>query len=118
MKIFKPILIFLFGFIAGALALWTVAQNHTELRYYLLEHPAGNQPQVKVDAFLQAIIAGDQSAALALWEISNPETHIALTQRREQIINELIAADFDPEYKILRTEWWRTCCEPDRKSVV
>ena len=112
MKILKPLLIFLLGFTAGALALWTVAQNHTELRYYLLEHPTGNQPQVKVDAFLQTITAGDQSAALALWEISNPEAHTALTERREHIIDELIAADFDLEYKILRTEWWKTCCMP------
>lgn len=112
MKILKSILIFLFGFAAGTLALWMVAQNHIELRYYLLEHPTGNQPQVKVDAFIQAIAEDDRLAALGLWELQNSDAGGDLEKRREVIIDELIAADFYLEYKILRTEWWKTCCEP------
>ena len=112
MKILKSILIFLFGFAAGALALWMVAQNHIELRYYLLEHPTGNQPQVKVVAFIQAIAEDDWLAALGLWELQNSDAGGDLEKRREVIIDELIAADFDLEYKILRTKWWKTCCMP------
>ncbi len=104
--------VFLVGLVVGASGLWFIAQNNIELRYYLLEHATVNQPQAQVAPFVQAIVQGDRTRALELWEIYNPETKSELTTRRETVISDLINAGISPDYQVLEVEWWGTCCEP------
>ena len=107
--------IFLIGIGIGASGLWLAIQNIDGLRYFLLDHPTGNLPKEKVDAFVQSIIQGNKTAAVKLWEIhdqSSPEQKNAMEKRQEIVISALLSADINPEYTILEIEWWRTCCEP------
>lgn len=109
------VFIFLAGIGIGASGLWLIVQNNIELRYYLLEQPTGNQPQAQVANFVQAIVRGDNSSALKLWEIHDDSpsgTQNELVKRRESVISNLIATGITPDYMILGVEWWTTCCEP------
>jgi hypothetical protein len=109
------LLIFLAGVAAGAAGFWLTLQNNNLLRYYLLDQPGRNQPQARIADFVQAVARKDSPAALALWEIrdnSPADMQSPLAARREEIIADLIARDIAPDYVILDTEWWRTCCEP------
>lgn len=99
----------------GVGGLWLFLQFDTELRYAFQEPTMGETPQAKVVAFVQAIHQNDKSAALALWELGESSTlsrYSALKERREKITTELLSAEYDIEYTILRIEWWTTCCEP------
>ena len=58
------LLIFLIAIGIGASGLWLAIQNIDELRYFLLDHPMGNLPQEKVDAFVQSIVQGNKTAAV------------------------------------------------------
>jgi len=107
--------IFLIGIGIGAGGLWLVIQNIDGVRYFLLDHPTGNLPQERVDAFVQSIIQGNKTATIKLWEIydkSSSEQKNAMEKRQEIVISALLSADINPEYMILGIEWWRTCCEP------
>ena len=107
--------IFLIAIGIGASGLWLAIQNIDELRYFFLDHPMGNLPQEKVDAFVQSIVQGNKTAAVKLWEIydkSSPEQQNAMGKRQEIVIPALLSAKINPEYMILGIEWWGTCCEP------
>ena len=69
----------------------------------------GETPQARVAAYVRGIVAGDEDAALAVWELpqSGP-----LSQRRRDVTRQLMAAGISPRYLVLNVEWWRTCCEP------
>jgi len=103
---------FLAGIVIGVGGLWLIVQNNIELRYYLLERPTGNQPQARIAAFVQAIVRGDRSTAIELWEVRDTYTHSELVRRQERVISDLLAAGIRPDYLILDIEWWTTCCEP------
>ena len=107
--------IFLVGVVTGASGLWLVVQNNTELRYYLLEQPIGNQPHTRVSDFVQAIVHHDDASALQLWEVfddSSSGTQSGLVKRRADVISDLMAEGISPDYLVLDVEWWTTCCEP------
>jgi hypothetical protein len=109
------VFIFLAGIGIGASGWWLIVQNNIELRYYLLEQPTGNQPQAQVANFVQAIVRGDNSSALKLWEIHDDSPsgiQSELGKRRGSVISNLIATGITPDYTILGVEWWTTCCEP------
>ena len=73
-------------------------------------------PQAKVAAYVQAIVGGNEEAALAAWELRAAELPdgrpTALSQRRRDVTRQLMAAGVDADYTILGVEWWGTCCEP------
>lgn len=112
MKVVGIVFIFLAGIGIGAGGLWLIVQNDIELRNYLLERPTGNQPHAKIGAFVQAIVHGDRSTTLELWEIEDTDTQSELVRRQESVISDLVAAGISPDYMILSIEWWTTCCEP------
>ena len=85
-------------------------------RLTLLEQIGGNTPTARARAYAEAILRGDEEAALAIWELPSwelPDGRLAaLAERRKAVTRELIAADLQEDFLILHTEWWRTCCEP------
>ena len=113
MKVIGIVFIFLAGIGIGAGGLWLIVQNDIELRYYLLEHPTGNQPHAQIAAFMQAIVRSDRSTALELWEIEDADTQSELMRRQDSVISDLLAAGINPDYMIQGIEWWTTCCEPN-----
>lgn len=112
LKLIGIIVVFFVGMGVGAGGLWLIVQNNTELRYHLLERSTLNQPQAQIAEFVQAIVRGERSTALELWEVKNADTQSELTRRRESVISDLINAGISPDYMVLRVEWWTTCCEP------
>lgn len=85
-------------------------------RLTLLEQIGGNTVTARARAYAEAILRGDEEAALAIWELPSwelPDGRLAaLAERRKAVTRELIAADLQEDFLILHTEWWRTCCEP------
>ncbi|MBC8492155.1 MAG: hypothetical protein H8D43_00105 [Chloroflexi bacterium] len=112
LKLIGIIVVFFVGMGVGAGGLWLIVQNNTELRYHLLERSTLNQPQAQIAEFVQAIVRGERSTALELWEVKNADTQSELTRRRESVISDLMNAGISPDYMVLRVEWWTTCCEP------
>jgi hypothetical protein len=112
MKTINIVFIFLAGLCIGAGGLWLLTHYNMDLRYYLLERPAGNQPQSQVAEFVQSIIDGDLQKSIALWEIQDADTQSELASRRESVVADLAAIGIEPDYLILSIEWWTTCCEP------
>ena len=53
----------------GVIALWTVLQFDTELRYFFREPTLGDTPQSKIAGFMDAVRRDDQSTAFDYWEI-------------------------------------------------
>jgi hypothetical protein len=112
MKVIGIVIVFLAGIGVGAGGLWLIVQNDTELHYYLLERPSGNQPHAQIAAFVQAIVRSDRSTALELWEIEDADRQSELMRRQDSVISDLLAAGKKPNYMIQGIEWWTTCCEP------
>lgn len=97
-------------------SLWLFDSPDGKLLY---ERILGETPQAKVQAYVQTLVRGDETAALSLWELpslSNPEQLNALTERRKQVTSELLARRLGPVFAVLHIEWWRTCCEPSVSS--
>lgn len=93
---------------ACMLGLWFFT---SPVRLTLQERITGNTPEARIKTYVRAVLRGDEEAALAAWELPNgPST--ALAERRQAVTRELIAADLQDDFLILRSEWWRTCCEP------
>ena len=86
------------------------------VRLILQERITGNTPEARIKTYVNAVLRGDEEAALAVWELPSWELpngqSVALAERRQAVTRELIAADLQDDFLILRTEWWRTCCEP------
>lgn len=68
-----------------------------------------------IRAMVNALSRGDENAARELWVIDdlNDSTRLTqLTERRQTVIDELIAADLDDEFHMLNVQWWTApCCE-------
>jgi len=86
------------------------------LRATILERIRGETPQAKMHAYVCAVLRGDEEAALDAWMLRDPELSNgrsdALRERRQDVTQQLIAAELDANYMIMRIEWWTTCCEP------
>jgi hypothetical protein len=95
------------GFAIGLLTLGGYSPN------MLLELVSGQTPQAKIRAYLEAIQAQNREAALAAWlpPDSNSASFPALSERRTQVTDELLARQING-FTIFEPEWWRTCCEP------
>lgn len=104
------LLALLLGLALGAAGLALALTRSDALRAYLLTLPMAHGPQRPVEAFVEAIIRGDEAAAIALWEV--PSERDDLAERRRQVIEALHAAGIAPRNMVLHVEWWRTCCEP------
>ncbi len=99
------------------LALWLSGPTAGgALRASVVERLRGETPEAKIEAYADAVLDGDEEAALAAWkapaEDRDDEQSDALRQRRQEVTRDLIAADLDSEYMTTRIEWWSTCCEP------
>ena len=98
---------------ACILALWFFT---SPVRLTLQEWITGNTPEARIKTYVNAVLRGDEEAALAVWELPSWEPpngqSVALAERRQAVTRELMAADLQDDFLILRTEWWRTCCEP------
>jgi hypothetical protein len=111
LKIIRCFFSFLVGFVVGLTALWIVLQFDTGLRYFFQEPTLGHTPQPKISGFMAAVNRGDKSAVFDYWEIGASPSD-AMRARRETIVNELLQLEDEMMYRIMRVEWWRTCCEP------
>ena len=105
------------GLSLGLLMTWLLGPSTFDgLPALLLERVRGETPQARVDAYAQAILAGDEEAAFAAWTPPDPERNDelseALRQRRRDVTRQLIAANLSETYTITDIEWWTTCCEP------
>ena len=79
----------------------------------LRERIAGETPQAKITAYLQAIQSGDRTAALDAWKLPSAGaiSFAELTERRNQVTDELLSRHITG-FTIFEPEWWSTCCEP------
>jgi len=114
-KIALTAAVFLAGIALGAAGLWMISSQNGELSQFLLDHPSGNTPQKRIDAFISSIRADRGRRAFTLWEIegsASQESANPLKARRKQVIADLVGAGITNDTLILGTEWWTTCCEP------
>jgi hypothetical protein len=109
---------FLLGVLSTALLLvWLLGPSTFDgLPTLLVERLRGERPQTQVDAYVRAILAGDEEAALDVWvppdsERSDEQSE-ALRQRRQEITQQWIAANLGETYTITDIDWWTTCCTP------
>jgi hypothetical protein len=94
------------GLHAGALDL-IMRHSHP-----LVERVLGETPQADVAAYLEPIRQGDRQAALTRW--SAPEcVNGNLETRRQGVTDEPLTMGLVPQYRILETQWWRTCSWPE-----
>ncbi len=103
---------FLLGVLStGLLLIWLLGPSTFEgLPTLLVERLRGETPQARVDAYAQAVLAGDESAAFNVWippdsERSDEQSE-ALRRRRQEITQQLIAADLGETYTITDIDWW------------
>ncbi len=73
-------------------------------------------PERRIEAYLVATAAGDETHALEAWEVFTGGIHPlpALLARRTDLTRELAAKRVGTTHTIRSIEWWRTCCEPGR----
>jgi len=77
----------------------------------LVERLIGETPQAKVSSYLALVVSGAREEALALWPASErlgPEYEV----RRQSLTTELEELGAELSHRVLRIEWWGTCCEP------
>ena len=100
----------------GGLAIGCWAQDGCVSGTALWEQVTGRTAEARVAAYVQAMVSGDERAAQAVWELPDWEANdgwgAALSARRQQVTETLMAAAATANYDILEVEWWRTCCEP------
>ncbi len=78
----------------------------------LVERAIGEMPQAKVASYLGLVSRGDRDQALALWPASEwlgPEYEA----RRHSVTTELEELGPELSHRVLKIEWWGTCCEPN-----
>src|SRR5207253_1855545 len=70
-----------------------------------------DRAEARVDAYVGAIMRGDEYTALALWQLDEKVTRAGVPDRRMAVTGVLISAR-PTAYRVLKTEWWTTCCDP------
>ncbi len=74
----------------------------------------GDTPQQRVEAFMAAVLRGDEQSVMGAWPVPPggfPARVAALTDRRTSVTKALVAAG-PQRYSIESVEWWSMCCEP------
>ena len=77
----------------------------------IVEQISGETPQAKVASYLALVAREDQDEALALWPASErlgPEYEA----RRHSVTTELEELGPELSHRVVKIEWWSTCCEP------
>lgn len=77
----------------------------------MIESVTGETPQAKVSSYLEVVVSGAREEALGLWpanERLGPEYEV----RRQSVTTELEELGAGLSHRVLRIEWWGTCCEP------
>jgi len=103
--------------IAGLAGVWLwLFPPVAALRATVQERITGETPHAKIRAYVRAVVRGDETAALASWELPTWELpdgqSSALSERRRAVTRELMVAGVTADFLVLGTQWWRTCCEP------
>jgi hypothetical protein len=82
----------------------------------LIEAIRNEPPEAKVEAYLRATAAGDDDAALAVWELpdwlARQEAGARMAERRTSVTRQLASLRLGERASTLDVEWWRSCCEP------
>lgn len=77
----------------------------------LVERVTGETPEAKVSSYLALVVSGHRQQALELWPANHrlgPEYEV----RRQSVTAELEELGAELAHRVLRIEWWSTCCEP------
>jgi hypothetical protein len=99
--------------IAAALLLalaftWIVWDDGRVMVRVALEGLTRSEPDRAVALYVDALTARDAPLALGRWTVP-PNASDALFARRTQVTAQLLGT---ATYRVTRTEWWSTCCEP------
>jgi hypothetical protein len=82
----------------------------------LIETVTNERPEARIADYLRATAAGDEAAALAVWEmpdwLARQDVGPKMAERRSAVTGELAALRLGATANTLDVEWWRTCCEP------
>ena len=78
----------------------------------LVERVSGETPQAKVSSYLALVARGDQDRALALWP-ANERLGAEYEARRHSVTTKLEALGPELSHRVVKIEWWSTCCEPN-----
>jgi hypothetical protein len=87
----------------AAIVLWTTTIS-----------PRLDSPERQVARYLAATSSGNEKDALDAWPAFTGGFHptAGLLARRADVTHELATARVGGSYRVMSTEWWRTCCEP------
>lgn len=77
----------------------------------LAERVSGETPQAKASSYLALVARGDRDGALALWP-ANERLGLEYEVRRHSITTGLETLGPELSHRVLKIEWWSTCCEP------
>ncbi len=105
--------------LGGALALLALSAlglgPAAAARADMIEWATNERPEAKVDAYHRATAGGDQTAALALWEIpdwlARQDVGPQMADRRTAVTRELASLRLGWDGKPIDVQWWSTCCE-------
>jgi hypothetical protein len=103
--------------VGGLLMLWLSGSTAVgAVPATVVERLRGETPEARVRAYADAVLHGDEAAALNAWTLEAHEQPDgrgeALRARREAITRQLVGAGLVRDFRINHIEWWRTCCEP------
>lgn len=104
----KKLIITTFAIIIIGAGAWLSYINGTFLPF--IEKIINENPEAKINVYIQAVAKGDKIAALSAWEISSENN--PLKERRDKITAELINAEITSKFSVANIEWWGTCCVP------
>lgn len=78
----------------------------------LVEWVSGETPQAKVSSYLALVVRGERDKALALWP-ANERLGPEYEARRHSVTAELGELGPGLSHRVVKIEWWGTCCEPN-----
>lgn len=104
----KKLIIAIFAIVIVGVGAWFSYINGIFLP--VIEKIINENPEAKINTYIQAVAKGNKIAALSAWAVS-PENNL-LKDRKEKITNELINDKINSKFNIVSIEWWNTCCMP------